>query len=205
MNRKLGMISAAVTLVGVVGFALCMIIGSMFGNYLTSMFIAWGFVPLICSFAAYGKEDVKALGKTAIAFASVYAVLIMLVYFAQLTTVRLSLLNAQAAQLIDYGKFGLMFNYDLLGYAFMALATVFIAFTVEVKTKGDRWLKAILLIHGVFAITCVAMPILGVFSGNGSGDSTWVGTAVLEFWCAYFIPVCILSFLHFRRKPKQAP
>lgn len=197
MNRKIGMAGSLVTLAAVWGFALSMLFGSLFASYLTSMFIAWGFVPLICSFASQGEKDTKAAGYAAIAFASVYAVLIMLVYFAQLTTVRLSSLNEQAAGLINYGKFGLFFNYDLLGYAFMALATFFAAFTVRGKSQGTRWLKGLLLVHGIFAISCVIMPMLGIFKADMKGGE-WIGTAVLEFWCTYFTPVCILSFLHFK-------
>jgi hypothetical protein len=146
-----------------------MIIGSDFGSYILSMFIAWGFVPMICSFASYSGKETKALSYTAIAFASVYAVLIMLVYFAQLTAVRLSQLSQQAAQILDYKHFGLFFSYDLLGYAFMALATFFIAFTIQATTKPDKWLKALLMIHGIFAVSCVIIPMMGLFHANLTG------------------------------------
>ncbi|SHH55644.1 hypothetical protein SAMN02745823_00279 [Sporobacter termitidis DSM 10068] len=199
MNKKTGMLAALVTLAAVAAFALGMAFGSSFVSFLASMFIAWGFVPLVCAFAAFGGRETSAVSKTAVAFASVYAVLIMLVYFAQLTTVRMGTLAGQAALLLDYANFGLMFNYDLLGYAFMALATFFIAFAVQVKTTADRWLKGLLLAHGVFAVSCVVIPMLGVFGGANAGGAL-MGTLILEFWCAYFIPVCILSFVHFKRK-----
>lgn len=54
MNRKLGQLSSIVTLATVLGFALPMMIGSDFGSYLSSMFIAWEFVPMICFFASNG-------------------------------------------------------------------------------------------------------------------------------------------------------
>ena len=203
MNRKTGMIASLVTLGAVAAFAVGMAAGSEFTSFLASMFIAWGFVPLVCTFEVVGRRESKALGKTAVAFASIYAVLIMLVYFAQLTTVRTTNLGTQAAQLLDYGKFGLFFSYDLLGYAFMALATFCIAFTVELKTKADKWLKGLLLVHGVFAITCVVFPMLGIFSAGATGSSS-IGTIILEFWCAYFIPVSILSYVHFRRLARDS-
>jgi hypothetical protein len=37
---------------------------------------------------------------------------------------------------LDYSRFGLFFNYDLLGYAFMALATFCIAFICYGENKG---------------------------------------------------------------------
>lgn len=202
MNRKVGMGSALVTLAAVLAFACSMILGSNFASYVSSMFIAWGFVPLICSFAAVGEAKTKAVQYTAIAFSAVYAVFIMMVYFAQITTVRLSELNQQAAQILDYSKFGLFFSYDLLGYGFMALATFFIAFSIRTVTKADKWLKALLMIHGIFAVSCVVMPALGIFKPNMPGG-TLTGVIVLEFWCAYFTPVCILSLLHFKNSKPQ--
>ncbi len=198
INRKAGLYSSIITLAAVLGFALSMIIGSDSGSYLSSMFIAWGFVPMICSFASYSGKETKALSYTAIAFSSVYAVLIMLVYFAQLTAVRFSQLGEQAAQILDYKYFGLFFSYDLLGYAFMALATFFISFTIQATTKPSKWLKALLLIHGIFAISCVIIPMLGLFHTDMTGGNL-LGIIILEIWCAYFVPVCILSFNYFRK------
>lgn len=203
MTRTIGMISSLVTLIAVLGFAASMIFGSDNGSYLSSLFIALGFVPMVCSFSAASEEGRKAAGGTAVAFSAVYAVLIAQVYFAQLTTVRLSALNEQAAALLDYRNFGLFFNYDLLGYAFMALSTFFTAFAVTIAGRADRWLKALLGIHGVFSIACGIMPTLGIFKpGMAGGDL--VGVLILEFWCFYFTPVCILSFLHFKRMDKGA-
>jgi len=202
------MYAAVITLLAVLAFALSMILPNDFLSYLSSMFIAWGFVPLICAFAAFGDNESKAAGYMAIAFSAVYTVFVMLVYFAQLTTVRLSGLSQPVAQIFDYKAMGLFFNYDLLGYAFMALATFFIAWTIKAQTIGDKWLKGLLLGHGVFAVTCTIMPILGVFApvttGGSQSSSAQMGVIVLEFWCAYFVPVCILAYRHFGRK-KKAP
>lgn len=89
-----------------------------------------------------------------------------------------------------------MFNYDLLGYGIMALATFFAGLTIKPQKKADRWLKNLLLIHGVFFISCLIVPMLGVFKADGPA---WVGVAALEFWCLYFCPISVLSLLHFAR------
>lgn len=201
MNRKVGMYSSIVTLVAVIGFAFSMLIGSDFVSYLSSMFIAWGFVPMICSFASYSKKETKSLSYTAMIFSAVYAMLIMVVYFAQLTTVRLLLLNEQVSNILNYKNFGLFFSYNLLGYGFMALATFFISLTIQGKTKIDKWLRGLLMVHGIFAIVCVTIPMLGVFNSSMAGGDI-IGILVLEFWCAYFTPVCILSYLHFNNMNK---
>jgi len=197
MDRKIGRISALVNICAVAGFAVCLPFGFLFGDYLASMFIAFSFVPLMCAYAAAGKPEGKAVGFVSVAFAAMYAVVILLVYFAQVTTVRLAPLTEQAATLLDYSAFGLFFNYDLLGYCFMALSTFFAGLTIDAKTKPDRVLKGLLIIHGIFAVSCFLLPILGVFNADMEG-AFWIGTGIMLFWCLYFIPVGVLSYLHFR-------
>lgn len=199
MNKKTGIYASVIIFTAVLGFALCMIIGTNNGSYISSMFIAWGFVPLICTFAACAKKEVKAVAYTAMAFAAIYGMLIAIVYFTQLTTVRVSELSEQTSILLDYSKFNLFFSYNLLGYAFMALSTFFTSLTLEIKDKGDKWLKAMLMFHGVFAIGCVVLPIIGVFkTGMEGGDL--IGTLVLEIWCIYFMPICLLSYRYFKKQ-----
>ncbi len=81
----------------------------------------------------------------------------------------------------------------------MAIATFFAGLILNVKSKSDKWLKYLLLIHGIFAISCFIMPMLGLFRADMTG-ANWVGTAILEFWCVFFIPISILSFLHFKKQ-----
>ena len=211
MNRRIGMISSICNVCAVTGFALCLLFGFLFGNYVASMFIAFSFVPMICALTvaggcekratenATGGCEKKAAGNTAMVFAGMYAVVILIVYFTQVTTVRLETLNEQAVSLIDYTTFGLFFNLDLLGYCLMAISTFFAGLTIRTKTKSDKALKVLLLVHGIFAISCFIIPMLGVFSDDMQG-ADFIGTAILLFWCAYFIPVGILSFLYFRKQ-----
>jgi len=199
---KLGMRSAVVNSCAVAGFALCMITGFLFGSYLTSMLIALSFVPMICAFAQRSKPTTKTAGSTAMVFAGMYAVFILLVYFAQVTTVRLGNLSEQANTLLNYQAYGLFFNLNLLGYGLMSLSTFFAGITIEAKTKVSKALKYLLMIHGVFAISCFIMPITGVFSPDLQGVDL-IGTAILLFWCAYFLPVGILSIIYFREVPHE--
>lgn len=199
LNRKIGMYSSIINVCSVIAFALCMLIGFNFGSFFSCMFIAFSFVPMMCAFSNYGTQSNRVAGYVSMIFSGIYAVMILLVYFAQLTAVRLDGLNEQALQILDYSKFGLLFSYDLLGYGLMALSTFFAALTIEPKTKSDKWLKWFLLIHGVFFICCLIMPMLGLFHAEMQGVD-WIGTLVLEFWCVYFAPVGVLSFLHFKNK-----
>ena len=193
------MIASIVNVIAVVGFALSMLAGNLFGSYLASLFIAFSLVVMLCAFAHFSNENGQVAGLSGLAFGAMYALCNSIVYFTQMTTVRTDNLTQQAAALLDFQNFGLMFNYDMLGYCLMDIATFFAGLTIEAKTKTDKWLKGLLLIHGVFAIACFLMPLLGIFSTD-MGGGEWIGTAVLEFWCIYFIPIGILSFLHFKNK-----
>lgn len=194
MNKKIGVYGSVVNFIALVGFALSMLFGFDYGSYFSSMFIAFGFVLMMCGYAYFAEKKAKLAGYVSVAFAAIYTAIILLVYFAQLTTVRLNDLTQQAAILLDFSQCGLLFNYDLLGYAVMSLATLFAGLTVPSQTKADRWLKYLLMIHGVFFISCLIFPMLGLFKTD---SPTWIGVAVLEFWCLYFCPISILSFLHF--------
>jgi len=199
MNRKLAVMSSIINICSVAAFALLMILGQTYGSYFMSMFIAFSFVIMTCAFTLYCRPEYKVAGYTAMMFAGVYAVIILLIYFAQLTTVRLDTLSAQAEQILDYQKFGLFFSYNLLAYGLMALSTFFIGLTIDVKTKTDKCLKMLLLIHGIFFISGLILPMIGLFSSDMQG-ANWIGILVLEIWCLYFIPIGILSFLHFKNK-----
>ena len=116
MNKKIGVYGSIANFIAVLCFALSMLFGFQEGSYFSSMFIAFSFVLMMCGYADCAEKDVKAAGYVSVAFSVIYAAVILLVYFAQLTTVRLNDLTEQAAILLDFQQFGLLFNYDLLGY-----------------------------------------------------------------------------------------
>ena len=201
MNRYIGAIAASVNMLAVLGFAVCMLTGFLQGSYLSSILIAFSFVPLMCAFTVYAGERAKVAGYAAMAFGGMYALCNLLVYFTQMTTVRLQPLSVEAQSLLDYSQFGLLFNFDMLGYCLMAIATFFAGLTVCAQTAADKWLKGLLLIHGVFAPACFALPMFGLFTPNMAGGE-WIGTAILLFWCLYFAPIGALSIRYFLRMPK---
>lgn len=177
-----------------------MLLGFDSGSYFCSMFIAFGSVIMMCGFLHFASPERKTAGYVAAAFAAVYAAIILMVYFTQLTTVRLTALTEQTRELLDFQQMGMFFSLDLLGYALMSLATFFAGLTVEPKDKPSKWLRVLLMIHGAFFISCLPMPMLGVFQAD---SPTWIGVAVLEFWCAYFFPIAALAFHYFRGQSEQ--
>lgn len=199
MNKTIGSIGAMIVTVSVLLFAICMLIPFDFGSYFVCMVLPIGYIMMTAALGNESDEKHRVAANVGMAFAVVYATLIFLVYFAQTTAVRLDLLDEQAMRILDYSSGGLFFSYDLLGYGMMALSTFFIGLTIDAKTKTDIWLKRLMMIHGVFFFGCFIMPMTGVFSSMSNGQANMGGVIALEFWCAYFIPVGIMAFIHFRK------
>ena len=202
MYRLILKIGAAIVTLTVFLFAVFLIVDFPFGYYLVCMFLPIGYIIMAAGFHHESPEEQHVTSNIGMIFSAIYAVLIFLVYFAQTTTVRLEVLNEQATKILDYGKGGLLFNYDLLGYGMMALSTFFIGLSIKAESKPDKWLKYLMMIHGVFFISCFIMPMTGVFTNMANGDNGSGGTIALLFWCAYFLPIGILSYRHFGKAAK---
>jgi hypothetical protein len=199
MNRTISRIGAAVVTITVFLFAVCMIVDFPFGSYLVCMFLPLGYIMMAVGFQYESCEERRVAANIGVVMAAVYAVLILLVYFAQTTTVRLDDLSEQALRILDFQRGGLLFNYDLLGYGMMALSTFFIGLSIVPNSKADKWLKGLMLVHGVFFISCFFMPMTGVFTSMASGEAGNGGTFALLGWCAYFFPIGVLAYQHFQK------
>ena len=200
LNKSIPKIGAAIVAASVFLFALCMIVDFPFGSYLVCMFLPIGYIMMAAGFQHECSDERQVAANTGMVFSAIYAALIFLVYFAQTTSIRHESLTEQAIRLLDYQRGGLLFNYDLLGYGMMALSTFFIGLSVEANSAADKWLKYLLMVHGVFFIGCFIMPMTGVFTSMASGETGSGGPVALLIWCIYFFPIGVLAYKHFTRK-----
>lgn len=200
MNRIIPRTGSVIVTVAVFLFAVCLIADFPFGSYFVCMFLPIGYIMMAAGLHYESYENRRVAANTGMAFAVVYAVLIFLVYFAQTTSVRLGGLSEQAQGILDFQRGGLMFNYDLLGYGMMALSTFFMGLSVQADSKADKWMKALMEIHGVFFFSCFIMPMTGVFISMSDGKTNIGGTVALVAWCAYFFPIGILAYRHFGKE-----
>jgi len=199
LNKIISKVGSSIVTVTVFLFALFLMINFPTGYFLVCLILPIGFIMMTAGIQNECEGDRKVAANIGLILAAVYATFIMLVYFAQLTTVKNELLNEQAANLLVFGKFGLIFNYDLLGYGVMALSTFFTGLSMNPKNKTDKWLRALMLIHGVFYFSCTFMPMTGMFAKMSSGGDGIGGRLALVVWCVYFLPIGILSFIHFTK------
>ena len=197
MNRTIAKVGSAIVTVTVFLFALFLLINYSLGGYFVCIILPVGFIMMTAGLQSECESDRKVAANIGMVLAAVYAVFIMLVYFTQLTTVNNEQLNEQASKLLKFNSYGLIFNFDLLGYGVMALSTFFTGLSMKPKNKPDKRLRALLMIHGLFFFSCTFMPMTGMFTGMSSGGGGLGGRLALVAWCVYFLPVGLLSFLHF--------
>ena len=200
LNKTIAKVGSGIVTVTVFLFALFLIINYSMGSFFVCLILPLGFIMMTAAFHNECENDRKVAANIGLTLAAVYCTFIMLVYFTQLTTVNNEQLTEQAANLLEMGKCGLIFNYDLLGYGIMALSTFFTGLSMKAKNKTDKWLKALMMIHGVFYLSCTFMPITGMFLKMTSGGDGIGGRLALVAWCVYFLPIGILSFLHYRKR-----
>lgn len=200
LNKMIPKVGSAIVTVTVFLFATFEIINISMYSFFVCLILPMGFIMMTAGLHNECGSDRKVAANIGLTLAAVYGTIIMLVYFTQLTTVNNEQLNEQAANLLEFDKFGLIFNYDLLGYGVMALSTFFTGLSMKPKNKTDKWLRALLMIHGVFYFSCTFMPMTGMFAKMSSGGDGIGGRLALIAWCVYFLPVGILSFIHFRKR-----
>lgn len=156
---------------------------------------------MTCALASYTNSEFKGSAYAALAFAVIYAAMILIVYFTQITTVWQKAAPDQVLQALTYKPGTWMFNIDMLGYAMLGLSTFFAGLVIVPQCKQDLWLRRLLLIHGAFFITCLIFPISGIMSEDSGASTDLIGVLILEFWCLYFMPVTLL-FLRYMKRPE---
>lgn len=102
LKNKLGKIGSLINAISVVLFAICMILPFDFGSYFVCIFISIGFIMMIAAFEDECNENTRVAGKIASIFAGVYAVLILIVYFTQCTTVLNENLSNEAMKFVNF-------------------------------------------------------------------------------------------------------
>lgn len=197
MNRQVSRIGAGIVSVTVFLFAVFLIVDFSFGSYFVCMLLPLGYIMMAAGLHREADDDRKVAANVGLVFSAIYATLILLVYFAQTTSVRLDGLGDDALHMLDFRRCGLLFNYDLLGYGMMALSTFFLGLSMRAENRGDLWLKRLLTLHGLFFISCFLLPMTGIFRSMAGGGTGRGGSIALVIWCAYFLPVGLLAWRHY--------
>lgn len=115
-----------------------------------SLLLGSSFLIMTAALHRLAPPPARVFSQIALAFATVYATLISMVYFTQLTLVAPRLASGDTAGIeylifVPYRSF--LFAVDLLGYSVMCIATLFSAFALPAM-RGARTAKLFLLLNG---------------------------------------------------------
>jgi hypothetical protein len=116
-----------------------------------SLLLGSSFLVLIASVHQAAPPEKRAWSQAALAFATVYAVLISMTYFVQLTLVAPRIAEGRTAgiELLLFVPFdSFLYSVDLLGYSFMSLATLFAAPVFE-RRGLERAARGFLIANGL--------------------------------------------------------
>lgn len=117
-----------------------------------SLLLPIAFIILMVTIHDCASKQSKIWANIALAFAVIYAVLVSIVYFVEITVVVPLTTQGEADQvaLLTFGFGTFMFAIDILGYGFMSLATLF---AVPIFDGGglERWIRRALFVNGCLA------------------------------------------------------
>ena len=116
-----------------------------------SLFLGSSFLVLMVSVHYYAPEDKKIWSHIGILFATIYAALISINYFVQLTLVTPHLMRGEveSVRFLLFTPFdSFLYSVDILGYSFMSMATLFAAF-VFAAGGLERTVRWFLIANGL--------------------------------------------------------
>ena len=80
----------------------------------------------------------------------------------------------------------------------MALSTFFTGLSIQANRPSDKWLKRLMMLHGIFFISCFVLPMTGLFTPMATGETGSV-------FCVCFFPICVLAYQHFGHTNPSIP
>jgi hypothetical protein len=147
-----------------------------------SLLLGSSFLVLMAAVHRLTPEARKIWSQIGLAFATAYAVLISLVYFVQLTLVapRMARGEVGGIELLVFVPFNsFLYAVDLLGYSFMSMATLFVAFAFR-GGGVERIARGFLIANGLLlpfvALQMFYHPLLYI-------ASLWAVTFPGATWC----------------------
>ena len=200
MDKKITLIGLIITLVTTFLFALFLLIDFKMGYFFVCIILAIGYIMMTAGLTSNVEKD-KSLKSLALGFGAIYAVIIFIVYFTQVTVVNKGNAEAEVLEVLDYGNMNLMFYLDILGYGIMALSTFFLGLTIKADDRMTKTFKILLMVHGLFFVPCLIMPMTPLMDKK-EGSSSMGGVIALEFWCLYFIVLCAFGLISVLKKKK---
>ncbi len=166
-------------------------------SFVVCLVLAPAIVAMMASIHRRTSGERQVWSLIGLCFAVAYSVLVTITYFTQLTVVRSNAagLTEDALRLIEFAPGSWTFALDMLGYAFMTLATL--AAAPAFGGSGlERWLRIWFIVHGSLVVPTLLTPALI----GPSDEANQVGSLALIAWSALFLPLSVMVAVWFRRQ-----
>jgi hypothetical protein len=202
-TARLGMWAAVAVFVLVAAFGASLVAGlwaaTLMASFAVALLLAPAFVAMMVAIAVHASPERRAWGQLGASFAAIYAVMVTITYYLQLTVVRTGddRFSAEALRLLEFSPGSALFALDMLGYGFMTLATLAAA-PVFVGPGLARWLRIWFFAHGLLVVPTVLAPM--TMGGGAPGSSDLVGSLVLIGWSVFFLPLAGMVAIYFARQ-----
>ena len=160
--RRLGYWSACVVMITVILFGSAILLGllglsSKVLAYLVCLLLAPSFVVMMTCIHYQAPREKRIWSHVGLCFSIVYAVLISMVYYVQLSAAR----SASAEPLpFVFTPGSVFFAVDMLGYGFMCLATWFTAGVFGTENRLSLWIRRLFVFHGWLVFPTLVVPVL---------------------------------------------
>jgi len=168
-------------------------------SYASSMGISMCFLVLVVANESLSLHT-KVWARLATAFGIVYCTLVCIVYYTQLSFVRLGSPSQEALDLVSYQHTGsAFFSINILGYFFMSLSVLCLGLSIS----NNKILTRLLVAMGIWGGTCISVPLLPFFYQDDNSSSDAYGVASLALWSILFLPLMILLAQHYQQIEKK--
>lgn len=184
--KKIGIVSAVLTAVFAIIYSVAQIAvlvappqapWDLVSIFAPSLFLAWSFIVMMVSIHYYAPEERRIYSHIGLVFGILYAALVSIVYFVELSVaIPMALQGQSVPEWLNFTGPAMMVSIDGLGYAFMALATLF-ASQVFVGQPKQRLIRWAFFANGALAVVIVLAVYIPVFTAIGA---LWIITMPLS-------------------------
>lgn len=128
-------------------------------------------------------------------FASVYCAMVCIVYYTQLTFVRLASPSPEALSVVAYPPGTAFFAIDIFGYFIMSISYIWLGLSI----RNDRTLQKMLIGMGIWGSSCIVCPFLPFFYDKSEkASSDQYGMMSLALWAILFSPIMLMLAKYYR-------
>jgi len=135
--------------------------GTIFGCF--QRWFSHFYIVFFVSIHFYAEEKRKFYSLTALIFASLSALILVTDYFIQVSVIQPSLINGESdgiSILTQYNPHGLFIALEELGYIFMSISFLFIAFAFAKTSKSEKAVRWVFITG--FVLTIISLILVSI-------------------------------------------